>query len=214
MGNEGSSSVGGTDAHTDGRRARRERGRTAVIDAMFDLLQEGKVPPPVDLVAERSGVSVSTVFRYFQSLDTLQVQTFERFFERFSPLVAGADEPDAPLPMRIAGFVRARLDLYERAGTIMAVGRLRALEHEPLVAASSRMRGLLAQQVRHWFSPELDATSPSMQSDLKASIDAFTSLESWDVMRRTHSRSRPQIDRTWRRGLAALCDAHEIGAPS
>ena len=199
---------------SDGRRARRERGRTAVIDAMFDLLQEGKVPPPVDLVAERSGVSVSTVFRYFQSLDTLQVQTFERFLERFSPLVAGADEPDAPLPERIAGFVRTRLDLYERAGTIMAVGRLRALEHEPLVEATSQMRGLLADQVRNWFAPELDSASPSMRSDLTASIDAFTALESWDVMRRTHSRSRPQIDRTWRRGLAALCDAYPNGATS
>lgn len=211
MGNEETSSGGGTDERIDGRRARRERGRTAVIDAMFDLLQEGKIPPPVDLVAERSGVSVSTIFRYFQNLDALQVQTFERFFERFSPLVAGADDPDAPPAQRIAGFVRARLDLYERAGTIMAVGRLRSLEHEPLVQASSQMRGLLAGQVRNWFGPELDRTPPGLRSDLTASIDAFTALESWDVMRRTHSRSRSQIDRTWRRGLAALCEAHLEG---
>ena len=214
MGNEETSSDGGPDERIDGRRARRERGRTAVIDAMFDLLQEGKVPPPVDLVAERSGVSVSTIFRYFQNLDTLQVQTFERFLERFSPLVSGVDDPDAPQPDRIAGFARTRLDLYERAGTIMAVGRLRALEHEPLVEASSRMRGLLADQVRHWFAAELDRTPPSLRSDLTASIDAFTALESWDVMRRTHSRSRPQIDRTWQRGLAALCEAHLNGASS
>ena len=201
----------GADVPVDGRRARRERGRTAVIDAMFDLLQDGKIPPPVDLVAERSGVSVSTIFRYFQNLDTLQVQTFERFLERFGPLIAPCGAPDAPRSSRIAGFAAARLDLYEQAGTIMAVGRLRALEHEPLVGATSRMRGLLAEQVRSWFDTEMRAAPGTASADLAPAVDAFTSLEAWDVMRRTHSCSRPQIDRTWQRGIAALCDTWNEG---
>lgn len=201
----------GTDVPIDGRRARRERGRTAVIDAMFDLLQDGKIPPPVDLVAERSGVSVSTIFRYFQNLDTLQVQTFERFLERFESLIASCGDTDAPRSTRIAGYAAARLDLYEQAGTIMTVGRLRSLEHEPLVEASARTRGLLADQVRSWFAPEIDAALHGSSGDLPAALDAFTSLESWDVMRRTHSRSRSQIDSTWQRGLAALCDTWNDG---
>ena len=201
----------GTEVPVDGRRARRERGRTAVIDAMLDLLQEGRVPPPVELVAERSGVSVSTIFRYFQGLDTLQVQTFERFLERFGPLITPCRAPDAPRSSRIAGFAAARLDLYEQAGTIMAVGRLRSLEHEPLVGATSRMRGLLAEQARSWFATEMRAAPGAASADLAPAVDAFTSLEAWDVMRRTHSRSRSQIDSTWQRGLAALCDTWNEG---
>ena len=54
-----------------GRRARRERNRTAVIDAMFELIAEGKVPPPAEALAERAGVSVSSIFRYFDNLDEL-----------------------------------------------------------------------------------------------------------------------------------------------
>ncbi len=187
----------------DGRRARRERGRLAVIDAMLSLLQDGKVPVSADMVADRAGVSVASVFRYFDGLDDLQVQTFERFRERFEPLLvvpAGATRSD-----RIAAFVGARLDLYEQAGAIMAVGRLRALEHEPMVAASAEMRALLARQVRSAFAP--DVAQVHAGTDLVAVIDALTSLESWDVMRKTHARTRRQIDTAWRRGIAAMITA-------
>lgn len=189
---------------TDGRRARRERGRLAVIDAMFELLQEGKVPPGVDAVAERAGVSVASIFRYFEGLDDLQLQTLERFRARFEPLISSPIDGDRS--QRIAGFVDARLDLYEQAGAIMAVGRLRALEHAPLVEASARTRGALADQVRSTFQQETAAVTPARCADLVAIIDALTSLESWDVMRKTHARSRAQIARTWRRGIAALIE--------
>lgn len=188
----------------DGRRARRERGRLAVIDAMFALLQDGKVPVSADMVAERAGVSVASVFRYFDGLDDLQLQTFERFRERFEPLLE-VEPVAATLHERIAAFVRSRLDLYEQAGAIMAVGRLRALEHEPLVAASAEMRGLLAGQVRSVFAPDVAAVDG--RSDLVAVIDALTSLESWDVMRKAHSRSRREIEMAWRRGIGAVIAA-------
>jgi len=199
--------VGDATDHTtiDGRRARRERGRAAVIDAMFELLQEGKVPATAELVAERSGVSVASIFRYFEGIDDLQLQTLQRFRERFEPLLHTDTTGD--LATRIASFVGSRLDLYERAGAIMAVGRLRALEHEPLVAASAQMRSTLADQVRVTFATETAGRSPGRAADLVAVVDALTSLESWDVMRKTHARSRPQIARVWERGIGALIRA-------
>ena len=189
-------------APVDGRHARRERGRLAVIDAMFSLLQDGKVPVNAELVAERAGVSVASVFRYFDGLADLQYQTFERFRERFEPLLV-VDSRAVTRDERIIAFVNSRLDLYDQAGAIMAVGRLRSLEYEPLVAASAQMRGLLADQVRSAFGADvvdMDAVGP----DLVAVIDALTSLESWDVMRKTHARSRRQIERAWSTGIDAL----------
>jgi AcrR family transcriptional regulator len=187
---------------TDGRRARRERGRLAVIDAMFELVQEGKVPPPAEAIAQRSGVSVASVFRYFDGIADLQFQTFERFRQRFEPLVHQVI--DGSLDERIAALVDARLELYERAGMLMMMGRLRALEHAPMVEASARWRATLADQVRRAFAPESAVLDPAAANDLLAVIDALTALESWDVMRRTHSRSRAQIARTWCDGIAAL----------
>ena len=194
----------GADTPIDGRRARRERGRIAVIDAMFELLQDGKVPPGPEAIAERSGVSVASIFRYFDGIDDLQLQTLERFRARFEPLISASIEGD--LRTRIAGLVAARLDLYEQAGAIMAVGRLRALEHQPLVEAAARTRGALADQVRTTFSEETAGRTPARVADLVAVVDALTSLESWDVMRRTHARSRAQITSTWRRSIAVLVD--------
>ncbi len=194
------------EAPIDGRRARRERGRLAVIDAMFSLLQDGKVPVSAEMVADRAGVSVASVFRYFDGLDDLQYQTFERFRERFEPLLS-VESRAATRTDRINSLVAARLDLYERAGAIMNVGRLRALEHEPLVAAAAEMRGLLADQVRSVFTDDLAGVAADV--DLVAVIDALTSLESWHVMRKTHSRSRRQIAASWSRGIAALIDTWE-----
>jgi TetR/AcrR family transcriptional regulator, regulator of autoinduction and epiphytic fitness len=196
--------TGEATAPLDGRRARRERGRLAVIDAMLSLLQDGKVPVSADMVAERAGVSVASVFRYFDGLVDLQLQTFERFRERFEPLLE-VEPGTATLHERIAAFVGSRLELYEQAGAIMAVGRLRALEHEPMVAASAEMRGLLAGQVQGVFEPDVAAVAAG--SDLVAVIDALASLESWDVMRKTHSRSRREIECAWRRGIEALIAA-------
>ncbi len=192
---------------TDGRHARRERGRTAVIDAVFELAEEGKVPVTAELVAERSGVSVASIFRYFDGLNDLQLQTYRRFRDRFAPLVRAL--ADGPRAVRVAALVDARLDLYEQAGTMMALGRLRALEHAPLLEASSETKAALADQVRTTFEAETRDSSPARAAELVAVLDAFTSVEAWDVMRKTHARSQAQIATTWRRGIDALIDDWE-----
>jgi len=196
--------VGGTTAPIDGRRARRERGRTAVIDAVFELAEEGKIPLTAEMVADRSRVSVASIFRYFDGLDDLQYQTYQRFRERFAPLLAVA--ADGSREERIAGLVATRLDLYEQAGAMMALGRLRSLEHQALLEASTETKTMLAAQVRDTFRRETAGTSPARTAELVAVVDAFTSLETWDVMRRTHARSRAQIIRSWTRGVTVLID--------
>ena len=50
---------------SDGRRARRERNREAVLDALMELVKEGDDDPSVDDIAARAGVSYRSVYRYF-----------------------------------------------------------------------------------------------------------------------------------------------------
>lgn len=203
--------MGDTTANTeptiDGRRARRERGRSAVIDAVFELAEEGKIPPTAELVAERSGVSVASIFRYFDGLDDLQLHAHRRFRERFAPLVAAVG--DGSRSRRIEALVESRLDLYEQAGAIMALGRLRALEHEPLLQAATETKAALADQVRAALEPDTRDRSPGRVAELVAVIDALTSVEAWDVMRKTHARSRSQIAASWRLGIDALINSWE-----
>ncbi len=88
----------------------------------------------------------------------------------------------------------------------MALGRLRALEHQPLLEASTEMKAAMVAQVRGTFAAETSGATPSRSAELVAVIDAFASPEAWDVLGRTHARSRTQIARIWRRGLAVLID--------
>lgn len=188
----------------DGRRARRERGRASVVDAMFGLLQEGHYPPTVEAVAERAGVSASSVFRYFDSLDDLQHRTVERYFERFAPLFTVPSLGQGDLAGRITRLVEARLDLYEAIGPLARLARARALDTPRLARSLAETRVMLAGQVAEHFAAELAPRSPADAEDLVDAVDALTSFEAWDLLRTTHGRSRPQVRRAWVAALRAL----------
>jgi TetR/AcrR family transcriptional regulator, regulator of autoinduction and epiphytic fitness len=188
----------------DGRRLRRERNRVAVIDAMFELLAQGHFPPTADDLAAHAGVSVSSVFRYFDGLDDLQQQTVERYFERFSPLFELPDGTGHDRGARIASFVEARLDLYEATAPIARMARHRA-PVEPRIADSLRStRATMRDQVAVHFAPELGAVPRARASDVVALVDALTAFEAWDLLATEHERSRARIQRAWTAGLDAL----------
>lgn len=191
-------------APTDGRRARRERSRLAVVDAAFALVLDGKIPPNVDDVAERAGVSVSSIFRNFDGLDDLQHQAVERFADRYRHLLKAEVRPGVGRSSRVSGFVTCRLDLYEQAGPLMSLGRHRALDYEPMARAVANNRALLAEQTRSFFSEEIADRTPADAADLIASVDSFTSPESFEVMSGAHARTRRQIARAWTTGVRSL----------
>ena len=193
-------------AATDGRRARRERNRAAVIDAVFELIGERDAAPAVDEIAERAGVSVSSVFRYFDSLDDLHEQTIERYFERFAPLFevpAGGRSREA----RVASLVDARLDLYEAIAPIGRMARLRAAEQPRFARELVRVRRTMAEQVRRHLSPDLAGLTPARADDRVALVDSLTAFEAWDLLAGTHGRSRARVRRAWTAGITAILDA-------
>jgi AcrR family transcriptional regulator len=192
------------DTPVDGRHARRQRNRTAVIEAAFALIVAGKGPPSAEQVAERAGVSVSSVFRNFDGLLDLQQQAVELFSERYSHLVRATPPADADLDGRIAFFVRNRLDLYEQAHPLMALARARAFDHDALAEAVARNRSTLAEQTRTCFAPEMVERTPSSAADLVAIVDSLTSPEGFELMTRTHARTRRQIAAAWTSALRTL----------
>ena len=118
------------DTVTDGRRARRERGRSAVCEAMIDLVFEGHQPPTTEQIAERAGVSVASLFRYFDTLDDTRRDTTDLYFDRFSNLFEIADIGAGSLAERIERFVVARATLYETTEPMCRLVRIRAHESQ------------------------------------------------------------------------------------
>ncbi len=188
----------------DGRRARRERGRAAVIDAVVDLLDEGHAPPSARAVIERSGVSEATLFRYFDTLDDLQHAAASRFLERNAALFELAEIGCGTLDVRASRFVDARLRLYDTIAPMARLVRARSLDHPHFTATLHEVRGRLADQVALHFATELSCRGRAGRDDLVAVISTLTSFESWDQLRNDHDRTSLQVRRTWRRTVVEL----------
>jgi len=197
----------------DGRRARRERSRLAVVDAVFALIQDGKVPPTVEEVAARAGVSVSSVFRNFDGLDDLQRRAFDRFQERYRDLLDAAPRPDADRAERIRAHVATRIELYSSAGPLMHVARQRALDYQPMADGVARLRSRLADHAVRHFGAEAARLSPGAAARLLALVDATTSPEAFEVMGAAHACDREQIAETWITALEVLLDGWPTPAP-
>lgn len=193
------------DEALDGRHARRLRGRTAVIDALFDLLQEEGSIPGADTIARRAGVSVSSIFRYFENLDDLQQHTIERYFERFAPLFEVPGLAEGPLEARIERYVDARTRLYGSIAPIARLARARSLDQPRIAETLHRTRRDLADQVRAHFGPEVGARSPQAGEDLVGSISTLTSFEAWDLLGRELGRTGRQVRRAWTTAIRDLC---------
>lgn len=187
----------------DGRTLRRDRGRAAVIDAFFDLLAEDQRPPTAETLAARSGLSQSSLFRYFDNLDDLQRQAIDTHFARHAEQFALPDQDGAPLATRIKGLVAARLDLHETVAPVARLARSRALGNPVLGATLQVTRQELSSQVTGHFAPELDQLSPAAAGDLVDLIATLTSFEAWELMAET-DRTRRQIQRAWTTALTAL----------
>ena len=189
--------TGHSETAIDGRRARRERGRRAVSEAMIDLVLDGHLPPTTDQIAERAGVSVASVFRYFDTLDDLRRDTTELYFDRFDHLFEISAIGEGTLDERIDRFVDTRATLYETTEPMCRLVRMRV--HE--VAAVGNMIELViasrADQIRRHFDVELSAMTADHAHDTTAAISALTSFESWDQMCRILDRTPARARRTW-----------------
>ena len=125
------------DRAVDGRSAIRDRNRDAVLDAVLDLFSEDNLSPGPEEVAERAGLSVRSVYRYFDDHDALSRAAIERQLERVGPLLLLPAIGEGELDDRIGRFVESRLRLQAAAGPALRATRIRATSI-PSCATSSR----------------------------------------------------------------------------
>lgn len=191
----------------DGRRAWRERNRDAVVDALLDLYREGNLSPGADKVAERSGLSRRSLFRYFDDLDDLCRAAIARQTRRAAHLLALPDIGEGTLADRVARLATQRDELFEEIAPAARVGRLKA-PFQPIVAEDLRKsRAMFQRQIEKHFATELDRLEPDRRRETLAAADALCSFESFDLLREAQGLNRQQYQRTIRRALTALFQA-------
>lgn len=174
------------------------------MDAVIDLIAEGHNPPSAELVAERAGVSIATLFRYFDSLDAMRHQTVARYFERYAHLFDIPHVGVGSLDERIMHFVNARVELHEVTALMARMARANADQDPACLGLVERSRATRRDQIRLHFDDELDPMTATKRADVVALIGAVTSYEAWDQIRNHDQRSAAQCRRAWVFALTQL----------
>src|SRR5678815_5183979 len=146
------------DAHgrVDGRTARAERTRNAIVEAHLELIGEGDLKPTGERIAERAGVSLRALWANFKDMEALFAASGQRLSERqdaeYKPVPV-----DLPLPRRIDEFCRQRARILE------------------LIAPGQR-------EIKDLFVTELDAAGPAREQ-LFHSLTVASTWAAWSMMR-------------------------------
>ena len=174
-----------TDRPVDGRTARRDRNRLAVLDAVLELFAEGNLDPGVHEVADRSGVSLRSVYRYFEDLDELVTAAIDRHLQQVRPLFEMDGLGEGPLPQRVERFAERRVRLFEAVRVIYRASRVRAASDPQVQRDLMDTQQWLASQTQQMFAPELRAMDEPTATDTERVIDLCTQLDALDHLRHT-----------------------------
>ena len=196
-------------AATDGRVARGERTRAAIVQALLDLLVEGDPTPTTAQIAERAGVSVRSLFGHFADTEALYRDLAREQAVRVTPLVE-ALERTGTLPQRIDALVAQRAELFETIAPVRHAIGTRAGRSEALQARLGEVAMVLRDQVSHQFADELDVLDADGGRRLLDALDLLCSFEAWDRLRGVQGLGRPAAAESLRSTLTAVL----AGAPS
>lgn len=170
----------------DGRRARSVVSRSRIIKAIVELVAEGDPDPSATTVAERTGISLRTVFRHFEEKDSI--------LHAIDDLLVAAYQPVFAAPYRSDGWKDRLFELIERrcavneAAAIFRISAVMERYRSPFVA--EKYRRLYAAEKRM-----LDAVLPiELQTSTNAGREVLIacSFDSWRLLRQDEELSADQ----------------------
>jgi TetR/AcrR family transcriptional regulator, regulator of autoinduction and epiphytic fitness len=192
----------------DGRRARGERARIIVVDAILDLLQEGDLKPTAERVAERAGVSLRLVFHHFADLESLYAAAADRQFERLAPLIKPIADTHS-FEERLETFLRQRIRVWERITPVRRASLLLEPFSEEIRRRLADARALARKETASVFRRELAKFPNGARAETIAALDAASAWQTWEVLRRHQRLSIESARRTVARTISALLTASD-----
>lgn len=184
----------------DGRTSRRTRNRSAVIDAALALYDERRYPFTLLDVAERSGVSVRSIYRYFPNVDELVRTAAAKRMQALGELIEMFEPGNTTLSDRIDRFLVSRIALLESVDPVRALNEIMASSLDESVRETRRfVQERLSEQFEIVFRPELDALSDDRRRHAAVTIDSLM-LPAAIVYR------RDQLGMTMEESVAMLAD--------
>jgi TetR/AcrR family transcriptional regulator of autoinduction and epiphytic fitness len=165
----------------DGRTARAERTRAAIVEAHLALIGEGDLRPTGERIAERAGISLRALWTNFKDMEALFAASGQRLAERqsveFRPV-----SPSLPLPQRVEEFCIQRAKMLEILAPSAKAARLREPFSAQLRQNKVKAIALVRDEIETLFAAEL-ALAGDDREQLLQSLTVASTYASWAMMR-------------------------------
>lgn len=161
----------------DGRRARSERSKQAIIDATLSLMQEGTLIPTAQQISDRAGVGIRSFFRHFEDMETLFATIDDQIRDSTEALFLGGDR-DGTLEDRILHALERYGEGYETQRNMILSTTAQLWRSETLSKNYARYQRGLRKDLDDWL-PELKQLTRSERE----AVDAVASFEMWHRLR-------------------------------
>ncbi len=188
---------------TDGRTARRDLNRLRVLDACIEIFTAGGLPTPED-VATLSGVSLRSVYRYFDDRDGLIRAAIDHQASKLADMTEIPSHGHGNLTERIAGICATRVNLFFQTGQMYRAARAAATGNPVIEQRLFENRDALHGQVLSHFATEVAAGYDVSM------VDTLLSFDSLDYLQSALGKSKKEIITSLRHALHQLFDETEI----
>lgn len=161
----------------DGRTARSERTRNAIVEAHVALILDGDLRPTADRIAKQAGVSLRALWSHFSDMEALFAASGRRILEQRDE----SHEPipvELPLPARIDAYCHQRARLLEQIAPAAKAASLK----EPFSPALQSYRRSHVERV-HTELKTLFAKEIGDDTTLLAALTATSMWPTWGTMR-------------------------------
>jgi AcrR family transcriptional regulator len=175
----------------DGRQARADDGRKRVGAALLALVSETGRIPDIESVAQHAGVSRRSVFRYFDGVGALELET-ARLMRTLVTERHPLPEARGNVKERVRTLIEHRASLYETITPIRKfLDAARYGGNADIDAFVDGARRLLKAHLKTMFARELIAHPERLSG-----LDLVTSWEGWRVLRegQRHSIKQAKVE--------------------
>ncbi|MET8267481.1 TetR/AcrR family transcriptional regulator [Micromonospora arida] len=165
----------------DGRTARAERTRAAIVEAHLALISEGDLRPTGERIAERAGISLRTLWTNFKDMETLfeasGAEVLRQQDAAYRPISTGL-----PLAKRVDAYCRQRARLLQLIAPSARAAQMREPVSEQLHRNRLKHIERVRDEVEELFAVELAEAGPGREQLLNALVVAST-WQSWSMLR-------------------------------
>lgn len=166
----------------DGRVARSQRTRAAVLDALISLIEEHQLRPSARMIAERSQVSTRSIFQHFPDLETLFAAAVQRESNRFGQFIRPISA-EGPYEDRATELIAQRFGLFEDSGAVYRAGILDRPFSPSLQFTFRVIEDAFRKQIEVAFKAELARWRAERRDVVVRQVAAVTGFHAWWALR-------------------------------